>query len=182
MAVYNNYVNANLVLGKIGSASLIGGVQQITAIQEWGVAAGDDAGSIYRVFPNIPSDAIITSLEIMNDAVTGATGALIGLYESLSFDGVGAIIASGNQFHTNFNLSSANAIAGGFVNAMPAVSIANRISQLWQLAGETQAPVAPGAGQTGPKGSSYDICLTMVNKTTVATGNIVMRLSYVRGV
>jgi hypothetical protein len=179
MAVYNDYVDANLVLKKLGNAPLVSGAAVITAIQAWSVAATDDATSVYRVFPNIPSDAIILSLEIMNEAVTGATGALIGLYKSKSFDGVGAILGSGNQFHTNFNLSSANAIASNWVDAMPAVSIANREVSLWSLASEQQAPPA---SSYGPKGSSYDICLTMVNKTTVATGAIVMKLSYIRGV
>jgi hypothetical protein len=172
------YADADLAAGKLGSAAHVGGVQEFCAIQAFAVAAADAAGTIYRVFPDIPSDAIVTELHIMNEAVTGATGALIGIYNSIKFDGVGAIIGSGNQFHTNFDLSSANAIASGFVNAMPAVTIPNREVALWELVSFTQYPYTA----TGPKPNSFDICLTMANKTTVATGNVVMRLRYVRGV
>ena len=177
----NVYANADVAAGKIGAAANVGGVPEYVGIVSFAVAAADAAGTVYRVFPNMPSDAIITSLDIMNDAVTGATGALIGLYQALKFDGIGAIIGSGNQFHTNFDLSSANAIASGFVNAMPAVSIANRGVQLYTLVSQTQYP-GPSSSLTGPKASSYDVCLTMANKTTTATGNIVMRIKYVRGV
>ena len=171
------YVNADLIAGRIGAAANVSGVKQFEAISAWAVAAADAAGTIYRVFPNIPSDAIITSLDIMNEAVTGASGALIGLYKTV--ENGGAIIGSGNQFNTNFDLSTANAIASGFVNAMPAVSIPNRAVQLYTLVSQVQYPTTTG---TGPKDSSYDICVTMANKTTVATGNIVMRLKFVRGV
>jgi hypothetical protein len=174
----NVYANTDVQAGKIGAAANVSGVKQFEAIIAWSVAAADAAGTVYRVFSNIPSDAIITSLDIMNEAVTGATGALIGLYNSLKFDGVGGILGSGNQFHTNFDLSSANAISSGFVNAMPAVSIANRAVQLYSLVGQVQYP----ASTTGPKASAYDVCLTMANKTTVATGAVVMRMRYVRGV
>ena len=176
MALDNTYADADLAAGKLGSAAHINGAVKLTAVQSWAVAAADAAGKVYRVFPDIPTDAIITSLWIMNEAVTGATGALIGFYQSLKFDGVGAIIGSGNQLHTNFNLSSANAIASNYVDAMPAVVIADREKSIWELLSFTQYPYTA----TGPKPSSVDLCLTMVNKTTVATGNIVMKLEYIR--
>ena len=82
---YNNYVDANLVLGKIGNAALVGGVPLIAAVQSWVIGATDYATStpIYRVFKDIPSDAIITALEILNDAVAGVTAATVGLRNSL---------------------------------------------------------------------------------------------------
>ena len=177
MAVYNNYVDTNILAGKLANAALVSGVVQVTAVQKWSIAAGDDATSIFRVFKGIDSDSIIVDIEIMNDAVTGATGALIGLYNVLDFDGVGAIIASGNQFNTNFNLSSANAIATGWVTCYTAAAIADREKSLWELAAQTQAP-----GAAGPKAPAYDICLTMVNKTASATGDVVMKLTYLRAV
>ena len=172
----NVYVNSDVQAGKISSGGTVSGVKSFHATVAWSVASTDAAGTIYRVFPNVPSDAIVTSLDIMNGAVTGASGALIGLYVPSEFGS--GIIGSGNQFHTGFDLSSANAIAGGYVNAMPAVSILNRDNQLWDLAGQVQYPTST----TGPKAPAYDICLTMVNKTTVATGDICMRLKYIRGV
>ena len=60
MAVINAYVDANLALGKIGSAALISGAVEVKAIQSFTIGASDSASSVYRVFKGIPSDAIIT--------------------------------------------------------------------------------------------------------------------------
>ena len=181
MAVINNYVNANLSATPktLGAAAQVSGVPVYEAIQSFVIGSSDSAGSIYRVFKGIPADAIITSFEVMNDAVAGVTGGLIGLYNVLDWDNVGAIIGSGNQLSAGFNFSSANAVASGFVNALTAPSIANRMQALWQLAAQTQAPVAAGAGQTGPKAAAFDICLTMPSMTT-NTANIVCKMKWVR--
>ena len=178
MAVVNAYVDANLAATppKLGSAALVSGAASFTVVQAWQIAAADSASSVYRVFKGIPSDAIITSLEVLNDAVAGATAGLVGLYNVLDFDGVGAIIGSGNQLNASFAFSSANAIASGWANLLTAVSIANKEKQLWELASQTQAP-----GTAGPKASAYDICVTMVGMTT-NTANIALKMSYIRGV
>ena len=176
---YNNYVNPVLVSGKLDSAARVSGVPLITAVVSWVVGASDYASTtpIYRVFKDIPSDAIILSLEVMNEAVAGVTSGPIGLYSSLSFDGGGAIIGSGNQLNTGFAFSSANAIASGWANALATgPAIASRAKQLWEIAAQTQAP-----GAAGPKAASYDICFTMTSMTT-NTANIVAKLTYVRGV
>ena len=174
---YNNYVDANLVLGKIGSAALVGGVPLIAAVQSWVIGATDYVTStpIYRVFKDIPSDAIITALEILNDAVAGVTAATVGLRNSLSFDGVGATI-SDTLFCASISLSGGNAASAGWVNCLTAVSIANKEKQLWELASQTQYP-----GAAGPKAASYDIVIAMPSMTT-NTANIAMKLSYIRGV
>jgi hypothetical protein len=176
MAVINAYVDANLALGKIGSAALINGVPKITVIQSFTIGASDSAASVYRVFKGIPSDAIILSIKILNDAVAGVTAGLIGLYDVLDFDGKGAIIGSGNQLCAGFNFSSANTIASVPAEALTAVAVANREKQLWELASQTQAP-----GAAGPKAPAYDICLTMASMTT-NTANICVIMDYVRGV
>ena len=180
MAVYNGYVDANLAAGKIGNAALIDGVGQFTAIQSFVIAAADSAGSIYRVFKEVPSDAIVIGLDIMCDAVPGVTAALVGLYSSLSLDGIGAIIGSGNQLNAGVDISSAITIATGWTSLLTGLAIANREKQLWELAGQTEYP-GPIASLTGPKANSYDICLTCPSMTT-NTANITMRLRYLRGV
>ena len=176
MAVINAYVDANLALGKIGNAALISGAVEVKAIQSFTIGASDSASSVYRVFKGIPSDAIITSLKILNDAVAGVTAGLIGLYDVLDFDGKGAIIGSGNQLNAGFGFNSANTIASAPAEALTAVTIANREKQLWELAAQTQAP-----GAAGPKAPAYDICLTMPSMTT-NTANICIIMTYVRGV
>ena len=176
MAVVNNYVDTNVLAGKLGNAALVGGAVPIVAVQAWVVDAADSAASIYRVFKGIPSDAIILDIEVLNEAVTGVSAALVGLYDVLDFDGVGAIIGSGNQLCAGFNLASANTIASRWATMLTAPTIANREKQLWELASQTQAP-----GAAGPKASAYDICLTCPSMTT-NTAAIAMKLTYVRGV
>ena len=126
MAVVNAYVDTNVVAGKLSSAALVGGVPVIKAIQSFAIGASDSASSVYRVFKGIPSDAIVLSIKILNEAVAGVTAGLIGLYNVLDFDGTGAIIGSGNQLSAGFNFSNANAIASAPAEALTAVSIANR--------------------------------------------------------
>ena len=176
MAVTNAYVDANISAGKLSSAAVNSGACQITAVQAYSVLAADDATSVLRFFKGIPSDAIIIDIRILNTAITGATGALIGLYDVLDFDGVGAAIDD-NCFHTGFDLSSANAVASGWAEAMILPTIPNRETQLWEIAAQTQAP-----GAAGPKAAAYDIAIKLVNKTASATGDIAMLLTYVRGV
>ena len=176
MAVVNAYVDANVSAGKLGSAALVGGVPVIKAIQSFAIGASDSASSVYRVFKGIPSDAIVLSIKILNEAVAGVTAGLIGLYNVLDFDGKGAIIGSGNQLSAGFAFSSANTIASAPAEALTVVSIANREKSLWELASQTQYP-----GAAGPKAPAYDICITMVSMTT-NSANICVELTYVRGV
>lgn len=177
MAVINNYVDANLVLGKLGSAALVSGVTEFEAVQSWVVGAADYTPSapIYRVFKGIPSDAIILSIGILNDAVAGVTAATVGIYDVLDFDGIGAVV-NASLFNASLSLAAGNAIASGWVEVLNAVAIANREKQLWELAAQTQYP-----GAAGPKASAYDICLVCTGMTT-NTANIAMKLKYIRGV
>ena len=174
---YNDYVDTNLLAGKLGNAAVVGGVQKITAIQSFTVGASDYATSapVYRVFKAIPSDAIIISIKILNEAVAGVTAGTIGLSNVLDFDGIGAVVSAA-CLSAGFNFSSANTIASAPAEALTAVTIANREKQLWELAAQTQAP-----GAAGPKASAYDICFFMTSMTT-NTAAICAILEYVRGV
>ena len=185
MAVYNNYVDANLVATppKIGNAALISGVPEYVAVQSFVIDAADSAASIYRIFKGIPSDAIITSLDVLNEAVAGVTAGVIGLYNVKDFDGVGAAINSGTELCAGFNFSSANTIASASATCLTAPTIANREKQLWELASQTQAPIGGVAiaSQTGPKAPAYDIGVKMVGMTT-NTAALMFKLKYIRGV
>lgn len=174
---YNDYVDTNILAGKLTSAALCSGAAVIDAVQSWVIGATDYATStpIYRVFKGIPSDAIVLSIMIMNDAIAGVTAATVGLYNVKDFDGVGAVI-SASLFNAGISLSAGNAIASGWVETLLAVSIANREKQLWELASQTQYP-----GTAGPKASAYDIAIVMPSMTT-NTANVTMKLRYIRGV
>lgn len=173
MAIINGYVDANLSAGKLASASNVSGVVIYSAVQSFVVGSTDQAGSIYRLFKGIPSDSIVISLTILNDALTGATSVKFGLYDVLDFDGVGAIIGTGDQFATAQNIASGNPISGAAANMLTNLSIANREVQLWSLVGEALYP---------PKRAAFDLCMTMTAMTTGATGNVSVKLDYIRQV
>lgn len=177
MGLVNAYVDADLVAGKLASASRVSGVAVFQAIQSFVVGSTDTAGSIYRIFKGIPSDSIITSLELYNDALTGATSVKLGLYDVLDFDNVGAIIGTGDQFMTATDISSGTAISAAARNCLTNLSIANREKQLWDLAGEVVGP--PSATM---KRAAFDICMTMTAMTTGATGNVMVKMTYIRAV
>lgn len=167
----NNYVDANIVAGKLTTPGYVCGVAGYRAISVFTPANGDLAGSIYRLF-RIPSDAIILSLSMFNAAITGATSVNIGLYDVLSFDGVGAIIGTGDQFMTATDISAGTAVTSTRRDCLTNLSIANRNQALWSIVGETQAQ---------PKRAAFDIAMTFTAKTTVGTGAVAVYLEYLRG-
>lgn len=169
MAVINGYVDANIALGKLGS-NTVGGNGGIVKrmVQSFVVGSTDAAGSIYRVFKGVSPDVIINNVRILNDALTGATSVSCGLYGVLDYDGVGAIVGSGNQFASAVDISSGNPITSTPLVFDKQISIANREQPLYILAGHTQLTKLP----------AYDICLTMTNMTTGATGNVALLIEF----
>lgn len=172
MGVINNYVDANLaaVPPKLGSnAHVMGGIPKV-AVTSFVVGSTDAAGSIYRLFKGLSPDIIITSIDILNDALTGANNVQIGAYGVLDYDGVGAAI-SANCFASGLDLSTAHAISGSPLNGLAAVSIANLNVPTWTLYGDAQYPA---------KHPAFDLCMTMTAMTTGATGNVHVKLQYVQ--
>lgn len=171
MSVYNNYTNADILAGKLAKNSAANGGVQKTAIAVFTVAAGDDAGSIYRVFPNMAGEIVVKSVRIHNAAITGANDWDITLRKSLSFDGVGASIHTDTpEIGNALDLSAGNPVSAAPVFADNAIALGDRGKALWELAGETIVARTP----------AYDICLIMNAKTTTATGAVVVYLDYVQ--
>jgi hypothetical protein len=177
MAVVNKYVSANYnnSTGKLlDRAGLFGpGVVTQEAIAWFQPVSTDSVGSIYRLFKGIPSDVIITNLQMLNDAWTNCTSINIGLYNVLDWDGVGAIVGTGDQLLSGYNPSGGNPASSGWVSVLTNLSIANRIKSLWEVAAQAEYP---------PKFAAFDIALTTVTNSGSATPNIAVKLSYVRGV
>ena len=94
MSVVNKYASPNYALQKLDPAGTFGtGVCVCSSVMSF-VMTGDSVNSVYRLFKGIPGDAIITKLEIVNDAWTNCTSIDIALYQVLDFDGVGALVGS----------------------------------------------------------------------------------------
>lgn len=79
MAVEDKYVNTDLATGVLLDAKSNGGTTSKWFRITEEVASGDDDGSVYR-FMRIPSNAVIKSIKIWNDAITSGTDYDIGLY------------------------------------------------------------------------------------------------------
>lgn len=130
------------------------------------VAAADSDTSVYR-FVRLRSSDRVSTITILNDAITAGTAFELGLYKTAA-DGGAAVSAS--LFGSAIDLSSASASAG--VDDTYEATITN-ISQiekrLWELLGLSADPQI-----------EYDVCLT---GTTVgsAAGTLSMRVRYCAG-
>lgn len=170
MAVINAYVDTNIAAGKLGTNTAQMGGRLMTAICCFVVASSDAAGSIYRCFKGISPDAVIKSVRLLNDALTGASSVKFGIYGVLDYDNVGAIVGTGVEFASAVDISAGNAITSTPLVFDKQLSIANRNQPLYIVAGHTQTTKLP----------AYDLCLTMTAMTTGATGNVCVMLEYVQ--
>lgn len=123
--------------------------------------AADDASSVYRLV-RIPSNARILSLQVAADAITGASAADVGLYQTAQNGGA---VLDADFFATDVDISSGIVFTDVLLEAT-VTDISKCEMPLWQLYGLTSDPCI-----------SYDICVT-VNDVTAA-GTISAKVSYV---
>lgn len=126
------------------------------------VAAGDDDGSVFRLF-RLPSNAKVLSIRILNDAITGGTSYDLGLYRTAK-DG-GAVVDA-DAYGSAIDMTSARTTAF-FDGAYEAADIANIEKEVWQNAGLTSDPSV-----------QYDVCLT-ANTVGTAAGTISAIVTYI---
>jgi len=126
------------------------------------VAAADDDTSTYRMV-RVPSNARISSIDLIADAIAGAVAYECGVYQTA--DNGGAVVvddvfsgASGIDIHL-----------GGNIDMMTGVVAANRGQPLWQLLGLSSDPLR-----------HYDIVLT-ADTVGTAAGNLALRVRYTDG-
>lgn len=82
MAAFIGWADANVGASpqKRGSPALVAGGMVRAFVQAWTKATTDGDGTIYFLV-ELPSDAIVTSLLLNNDALAGCTSADLGLYK-----------------------------------------------------------------------------------------------------
>jgi hypothetical protein len=122
------------------------------------IGAADSATSTYLVFKDLPAEAVLVNLEIENDALTDGTSYSLGLYDSDT--GVAKAAAC---FMSAVSLTAAagkNAPKDG----LAAITHANTLKALWELAGDTLA---------NRKGK-YDVVL-LANTPSSVAGSITFR-------
>ena len=170
MAVVNKYASPNYALQKLDPAGTFGtGVEVFSSACTF-VMTADSVNSVYRIFKAIPGDAIITKLEIVNDAWTSCTSIDIALYQVLDFDGVGALVGNQASIVSAYDPHSATT---DWTNMPLAFSVANHAANLWTIAGQAEYP---------PKYAAFDIGLYTVTNGGSATPNLTFKLSYIRNV
>lgn len=123
--------------------------------------AADDAASVYRLV-RVPSNARIESIKLASDAITGASAADVGLYQTAANGGA---VLDADFFATDVDISSATAFTEVMLEAT-ATDCSKCAKPLWDLYGLTSDPCI-----------FYDICVT-VNDVTAA-GTISMKVIYV---
>lgn len=163
MAVVNtksNYVTNADATPMVRSQRSLCGAPVLTAVATLEVASGDDDGSIYR-FVRLPSNAVIHSIGIYNDALTSGTDYDLGLYQTAANGGA---VVDKDILVDGTSMASARvaALDGLFVTN----DIANIEKKLYELIPLTTDPQR-----------DYDLCLT-ANTVGSASGTISIKVLY----
>lgn len=125
------------------------------------VAAADDNGSVYRMV-RLPSGAVVTRIEVLNDAITAGTSYDLGVYETAANGGA---VADADVFATAIDMSSARALP--FDAMFEVQDIDKSEKRLWEHLGLSADPF-----------KLYDLCYT-ANTVGSAAGTLVMRVYWV---
>lgn len=154
MAVENKYVNTNLASGTLLDGKNNGGGSLKAFRVTFEVAAADDDGSVYRLM-RIPSNAVILSIKVWNDAITSGTDYDTGLYDI----NTGAVVDK-----DLFTDGSTMATARDAVEQLTAPDINEIHKSIWEYAALslTKDPV-----------KEYDLAIT-ANTVGTAAGTITL--------
>lgn len=132
MAVFDNYVDANIVAGEIASGLSGPGAKAISGRVVFDTVAADDANSVYRFLKSIPCTAVFKKLDIYTDGVTGLSDVNIGLYKV----GAAGAVVDDNCLGDAIDLSAA-VLPTAAKDGLISVTNSNRAKMLWELAGQT---------------------------------------------
>lgn len=164
MAVEDKYINSAVEAGNVAAAYKQQGSGVIVMTQTFEVAAADDDGSVYRVFPDVNPHLVPIKVEVVNDAITGGTSFDFGLYNPNS----GAVVNK-NVLASAVSMASARAV-GSEGSLLSAVNRADLGKTLFDLV----------SGAIGALKGGYDLALTANTVGTVA-GTITVTAYFVQG-
>lgn len=145
--------------------ALYGGASEKVIQKVVSVASGDEDGSAYLV-GEIPGEAIITGVSVLNTAVTAGTDYDLGLA-----DQAGTILSVDKLFD-GVDMSSART---AFTEMALDFGAANAAKCVYELLSHV-SKVVPGSGETASK-ASYRLILT-ANTVGSADGTIVVQVRY----
>lgn len=153
MAVEDKYVDTDIASGQLGDAGQFG--ERLTFAKTFEIAAGDDSGSVYRLF-TVPDTWKIAASTVMCDAITGATEGNLGTY----VHGVGGAEIDKDCLMDGQTLATASRVLDG----LKTVAIEDIAT----------TPLYSIAGDTASRGD-VDIALTAVTlSTTGGTVTVIM--------
>lgn len=150
MAVVDVYSDVNVEAGKKASALTSNGANTFTIVATVSVAETDADGSVYRVFPNIPSSCVPVNICVHNTAITAGTVYHLGLYKTN-----GGAVVEVDVLAATMDLSSAATIATWNNTGMKSLTLGT-VSDLGTLSAQTDIDPA------------YDIALTGATVGTAA--------------
>lgn len=142
--------NADSSQPRLATPSYLSRTNLMMSIGTVEVAAADSDTSVFR-FVQLPSNAVIYRIELLNDAIAGGTDYDLGLYK-IATDG--GLAADQDVFGTTIDMSAARSLP---LDAMFEVLGIEKIEyRLWEL-----------LGLSADSQTAYDVCLT---GNTVGTG------------
>lgn len=179
MAVVNTLSTNAAPLTHPQTAAAVTGQRTERIRRNIAITSGDSIGSTYLI-GQIPDTAIVDSIDIEGNTITGITSADVGLYDMNGVVKTGA----GNFYASALNLTSSAGLGTGDLGLPTRKATANRAQstindQVWMNAGDVEGPLGvPIAGST-LKGSKYQIGL-LLNAAATATGTLTVSVNYRR--
>ena len=211
MAAFIGWVDANVgaLPQKRSLPGVAAGGNFFKGVQSWTKKTTDGNGTIYFI-SSIPSDALITELTLMNDALTGATSADVGLFEmDKSLSNLGAVDQTAADYYAGspaggvpVTVAAPKIDAGAIYLSAKDISGGNAVTAPFNILNgassniTTQTVTAatnPGLlvlgyklwnvlGFTDPKWKSDSYVLGLrLNTAGSAAGNLTMPYSFVQG-
>lgn len=171
MAVENKYVDSTYINASTGvltklAPALMTGAQLGAMLTTFEVAAADDDGSVYRIFPSVNPDLVPLLILVGCDAITGSNDADIGLYHVN-----GGAVVDKDCFADGLDISSAVDLgAASALDGMDAVLIENYRRRIYEH----------GAATVATKKAAYDIAVTL-NTAGSAAGTVTVLMIYAQG-
>lgn len=167
MAVVDKYVTDAVENDTRRIALYDRGVKCTKAECTFEVAAGDDNGSVYRLFKGLPTATIIENLLVFNDAITNGTDYDLGFYYTKNQDASsnGAVIDK-DILADGMDLSSAHAVSAP-LSGLTNVDLPDHVKSIRELLGLSLAD-DPGV---------VDLCLT-ANTVGTAAGSVLIKATF----
>lgn len=164
MAVENKYTNTLIAANTPAPAIVSSGAKLVVFAATFEIAAGDDDGSVYRIFKSVPSWLIPVRIEVGCDAITNGTDFDLGFYKKLA---VGGDVIDKDNLMDGQTLATASLM---LLNGLGAVDVANIEKRFFELAGYTNLTDLP----------EVDIALT-ANTVGTGAGTVSVRMWCAQG-